>query len=368
VQEYKDAGFSVAEGHQLGSDAQWGGLSELAPDCVVTELGLVTPQRLRQLQCAAGGQGIAVFLLAPGPDGGTESAPARDAKAQRQKASDPLREIVPGSSRNALRIRERIGALARLRVPVLIAGEPGTGHDTVARALHDLGLHPERSFLAVTLGSRSLGDAGTGTLYIDRVERLSLDEQKYVLSLIQRLRGERDGPRLVFSTEVDLALAAQQGKFLRELCEQLHRLPLRLPSVAERIADLPDILNVMLERIGAELRRPELELTRAAIESLCEQRWPNNLRDLYETLEKLAAFCPDGRITAEHVEEVVGEVPRSLSSVRARHTEDQRQQLMDLIGRCGGNLAEVARQLSISRGAVIYRAQKFGLLARRKTR
>jgi transcriptional regulator of acetoin/glycerol metabolism len=81
-------------------------------------------------------------------------------------------------------------------------------------------------------------------------------------------------------------------------------------------------------------------------------------------VEKLVAFSPGGGVTRDRVREVFGESIDSVATLRHQHNQRQRDELMVLLESCGGNLAEVARRLDISRGAVIYRAQKHGLLPR----
>jgi len=85
---------------------------------------------------------------------------------------------------------------------------------------------------------------------------------------------------------------------------------------------------------------------------------------LAQVVEKLVAFSPSGDVTRERVREVLGESPDSVALLRHQRNQQQREELVALLESCGGNLAEVARRLEISRGAVIYRAQKHGLLPR----
>jgi two-component system response regulator AtoC len=108
--------------------------------------------------------------------------------------------------------------------------------------------------------------------------------------------------------------------------------------------------------------RPAVQLDRGALALLREQQWPGNVRELASALERLVAFSPQGTITRERVREVLGESPDSVDSLRLRREHQQREELVALLAACRGNLAEVARRQGLSRGAVIYRAQKHGLL------
>ena len=108
--------------------------------------------------------------------------------------------------------------------------------------------------------------------------------------------------------------------------------------------------------------RPGVQLDRGALALLREQQWPGNVRELAGVLERLVAFSPRGSITRERVREVLGEAPGGVGSLRLRREAQQREELVVLLAACRGNLAEVARRQKLSRGAVIYRAQKHGLL------
>jgi transcriptional regulator with GAF, ATPase, and Fis domain len=85
---------------------------------------------------------------------------------------------------------------------------------------------------------------------------------------------------------------------------------------------------------------------------------------LETVIEKLVAFVPDQRISRSLVASVLRDCPANVSSLRQAEQRRQREELVGLLDETGGNLAEVARRLDLSRGAVIYRAQKFGLMPR----
>ena len=113
--------------------------------------------------------------------------------------------------------------------------------------------------------------------------------------------------------------------------------------------------------------RPDVRVTRPALSALKEYAWPGNVRELTDVLERLVAFTPSQMITKTHVEQVFAETSDGVTSARERRHRDQRDELVHLLADCGGNLAEVARRLGISRGAVIYRAHKYGLLPKSRS-
>jgi DNA-binding NtrC family response regulator len=149
------------------------------------------------------------------------------------------------------------------------------------------------------------------------------------------------------------------------LAERLGRFNLNLPPLRERREDVAPLARTLTDRAAARLRGNRARLTSGALTLLAAQTWPGNVRELSIAIEKLVAFCSGTQITRSQVRSLLDENPKGVVSSRRLQTQQQREELIELIKKTGGNLAEVARQLDMSRGGVIYRAQKFGLLPKR---
>ncbi len=253
-----------------------------------------------------------------------------------------------------------------MKVPVLVCGESGTGRDCIVNALHLLSSRGDTPLISIRGGDPiSLKVPPPGSVvYLDEIGRLEPDEQVRWFEYIREM--EKSGPRRVArvyaSTSADLGASAGEDSFHPKLSNQLLRFTILLPPLRERIEDLDQIVPIIVTRLGEAMGRERAHIEAPAIEYLKSQPWLGNVRELSAVLEKLVAFSPRGDVTRDQVEQVLGELPASVASIRSRRSRRQREELSALIDSCGGNLAEVARQLSISRGAVIYRAQKFGLL------
>jgi two-component system response regulator GlrR len=156
--------------------------------------------------------------------------------------------------------------------------------------------------------------------------------------------------------------------FDKALAAQISRFAIELPPLRERIEDLAALSRTLVAKAAAEMGRSEVRLTPPAIAALRCCAWPHNLRELQVAIEKLVAFAQKGRITREDVRSVLDEGSASVASLRLKTKEEQRQELVSLLKESGGNLAEAARRINMSRGAVIYRAKKFGLLPDRSRR
>lgn len=269
---------------------------------------------------------------------------------------------IVGRSAAMQRVRERVAALATLSVPVLVRGEEGSGRSHVVAALRALRGEADRELWALRSGDRRLLaplDARRSTL-LDEVIHFTPVEQARWRDVLQSARGV---PASLYATSSEeLAEAARRGTFDPALADALSRFSIALPPLRERQADLPELAAALAERACAGLGRDPVAWSRPALRLLQAQSWPGNVRELAGAVERLVAFAGGARIERSHVEALFDESPRSVGAMRHARTRRQREELLRLIDETGGNLAEVARRLEMSRGGVIYRAQKFGLM------
>jgi DNA-binding NtrC family response regulator len=266
-------------------------------------------------------------------------------------------------------VRDRVRALARLSVPVLIRGEAGTGLTHVARTLHAAAA-PGAGGLYVFDARRPGSPPGSlarKTLLIEEVGALPAPEQARWHEQLRRSEtGAEGAPRRIFVTSSrELSRLVAEVGFAAELRDRLERFRIDLPPLRERREDVPDLVRALGERAAGGLGRERVQWTREALRLLAAQSWPGNLRELAALVERLVAFDTEGRIGRARVAALLEESPSGVASSRLEALRRQREELARAIEETGGNLAEVARRLRMSRGGVIYRAQKFGLLPRR---
>jgi DNA-binding NtrC family response regulator len=274
-----------------------------------------------------------------------------------------------GRSSVATRIREQIRALAGLRIPVLFSGEKGSGRDHTALCLvRSDGFDPS-NVLKLTPGGckpRTQNDLAR-IVYIDEIELHSRVDQAYWCArILESERSAANSPRRVLaSTTSDLAELVRRDEIDKGLAKTLLRFVVAIPPLRERSEDLPSLTSSLALQACRRIGRTNATFTAPALKLLQRETWPGNVSQLAAIVEKLVAFSPDGSITRRAVSSVIEEVPASISSLRRDALRRQREELTTILEATGGNLAEAARRLSMSRGAVIYRAQKFGLLAKR---
>jgi DNA-binding NtrC family response regulator len=276
---------------------------------------------------------------------------------------------------------------------VLLIGEPGTGKDRLARLLHDRSGRAGEPFVKVDLASVSddlleselfghekgaftgavaskpglLEGAGRGTIYLDRIDTLSLRGQGKLLRIIEERSLRRVGglrsisirARYVASAPPDLPRKARTGEFREDLLYRLAVITVRLPTLAERPSDILPAARAFLLSLGGPRR-----LTSEAEAALRAHPWRGNWRELENVLLRAsseARALGKGDVEASHLglsasagpEEFVRTGLRGEWTLR-KLTQAYIQATLDL---CGGNVAEAARRLGVARKTLYERRQ-----------
>ncbi|HVG27519.1 MAG TPA: sigma 54-interacting transcriptional regulator [Acidobacteriaceae bacterium] len=275
-------------------------------------------------------------------------------------------QLLVGPSRALARLWSQIRLLAPHFRVALLTGEPGTGAESVARALHDLSsfadtplvsLHASEADRQLRSPAALFGGGLRGALFISEIERLSPHSQQALLRLIRLRRHRRVA--VVASATRDLRPLISAGAFNPELAAQLGSLRLALPCLRERSEDLPllasDILHAEAGRLG--LPAPALDPSFLARATAFE--WPGNLDQLRSALTWLLENRPDFVLTAADLDAALAVTRVELSSpdlpVRMVTLDKVVQEHVRavLIG-CNGNKLRAAEVLGISR-STLYR-------------
>jgi DNA-binding NtrC family response regulator len=248
-----------------------------------------------------------------------------------QVAEQGEREFLIGPSRQVQEIVDVVHKVARLSATVLILGESGTGKELLARLLHRESGRGDAPFIPVNVSAiphelvesalfghergaftgahrQQLGKfelATGGTLFLDEIGDLRLDLQAKLLRAIQEGEIERVGGskpiqtdfRLVVATNVDLERAVREGRFREDLYYRVNVIPLRMPPLRERLEDLPELARLFIQRYGRKFRKPVRGISDSALKILASYRWPGNIRELENLMERLVAVSDKEWIT-----------------------------------------------------------------------
>lgn len=286
------------------------------------------------------------------------------------------------------RVFDQARLASRTRVPVLLAGERGTGKHWLARAIHYHGPDRERvvavldcahlpagTVAELLLGAGGLWQRpGVGTVYLKEPSRLPHELQGRLHDLLAETGAESApgaGPRVIAGMSADAAADVRAGRLLEKLACVLGTLLIPLPPLRERLADLPELVERMLERLAAAGARKVVGLTPDAWELVREYRWPGNLRELYETLAAGAPRASGDRIDvadlpaplrlAVRLEETPG--PAAERSLPLDHLlEEAERRLIELaLRRTRGNKSKAADLLGVVRPRLFRRIEALGI-------
>lgn len=301
-----------------------------------------------------------------------------------------------GSSGKMQEVGRMIQRMAPHDAPVLIMGETGTGKEVVARQLATLGARALHPFIPINCGglARNLmeselfghekgaftgavnqkrgafEEADGGTLFLDEVGELPLDMQPQLLRALENKEIRRVGStrnfkvnvRLIAATNRALEKEVMEGRFREDLFHRLHVLTLTLPPLRERGSDVDELITHFLKALvpGGE----EVEVVGEALQKLRAYRWPGNIRELRNVLQRavLLRRFPD-RIEAEDIQFMPSTLSTRAESLSAMGTrtlaELERDAIIAEMARHNGNKREVAEALGVSRSTVHRKIEEY---------
>ncbi|HEU4727802.1 MAG TPA: sigma 54-interacting transcriptional regulator, partial [Kofleriaceae bacterium] len=293
-------------------------------------------------------------------------------------------------------------------ISVLITGETGVGKEVMAEEIYWRSRRASRPFLRLNCGALSetlleselfghergaftsavsvkpglLETADGGVVLLDEVGEMPMSLQVKLLRVLEdkqvrRVGGVKSHPvdvRFIASTNRDLEKHAARGLFRQDLYYRLAGATLEIPPLRHRPGDLEPLARSFLLHASRHLGVPAT-LSPEALEWLRTYRWPGNIRELRHVIERAVLLAGTSPITPAHLP--VGKVqsgerwrsaPPADPEARARQLDDSedRRQIIEVLTACGGNQSRAAKQLGISRGALIRRLERYGIVRPRK--
>ncbi|MBJ3776963.1 sigma-54-dependent transcriptional regulator [Acuticoccus mangrovi] len=296
------------------------------------------------------------------------------------RGSNPTlsRQTLIGSSPAIQQVREDIARVAGLPTSVLFTGGSGTGKEVAARLLHALSDRADKPFVAVNCAaipadtmeqelfghlkgalphSDSARDglilhAHGGTLFLDDITELAPALQSKLLRVIEDRRvrplgSERERQvdvRFVFATNAALEEEVEAGRFRADLYYRINVMRIAMPLLEERGDDVQDLANFFMETLSRQLGVPPVRLSDADRAALARYDWKGNVRELRNLIERAL---------------ILGHLPAELTRDRRRGdtpllplAEMERRHILAALDETGGNRAEAARRLGISRKTI----------------
>jgi two-component system, NtrC family, response regulator HydG len=303
-----------------------------------------------------------------------------------------------GNSATIADLRQQIRKVANSEAPVLIGGESGSGKELAARAVHqcswrkagpfvavncgaiapslihsELFGHERGSFTGATVGKQGLIEsANSGTLFLDEITDLPLELQTNLLRFLQEHTIHRVGStrsvqvdaRVIAASHVDLSQAVAAGRFREDLFYRLNVLPLMVPSLRERLPDVPILAQHFLQNCRLDRHQRPIEgFSRQAIAAMMSHNWPGNVRELYNRVQRAFVMTDQNLVTPADLGLTVKSVSASIA-LDAVRTLAERDAISLTLGRVDRNITHAARELGISRMTLYRLMDKHGLAPR----
>ncbi len=319
----------------------------------------------------------------------TTAAPAGPAP------EDSSEDSIVGSSAAMRGVQKAIGMLADSDTTVLITGETGTGKEVVARALHRHGRRAAKPFVAVNcaaipaelLESQLFGhtrgaftgavsdragsfrEADKGTLFLDEIGDLSLTLQAKLLRVLQDrtvvpLGGKSVAidVRILAATHRDLVAAVRDGLFREDLFYRLGVVPIALPPLRERLADILPLAEHFLGLAGGAKR-----LSAPAAAQLLAHTWPGNVRELRNAMERVAVLARHAMLGAEDFAFLTAPAVSTVATdwlggdLPAAVARLEEEMIRRALAGAAGNRADAARRLGIHRQLLYEKMKRYGV-------
>jgi DNA-binding NtrC family response regulator len=299
---------------------------------------------------------------------------------------------------------ERIALAGSHNVTVLLTGETGTGKTYLARLIHECSPRKDHRFLVVPCGALAanlveseffghtkgaftgadrpkvgkFAAAGSGTLLLDEIDALGLEQQANLLRVIETGEYEPVGSnetqictaRIIVASNWNLEEAVERGKFRRDLYYRLNVMSFHLPPLRERVQDIASLVRGMAARFNRKFRKGLFDICPDAMAALEAFPWPGNIRQLENVVQQAVLVSTGPELLLQHLPQPVQEFA-SLNTVNGHSSGDtllhnreiaERSIIQRALVSCGYSRARAANALGISRVTLYKKMKKYGLM------
>ncbi len=330
------------------------------------------------------------------------AALAENRRLRRIVHEDFRLENVVGNSEKMRQVFQLVERVAKTDVTVLIEGESGTGKELIAKGIHFSGLRKDKPFVAINCAaipetlieaelfgykkgaftgavSESKGkfeEANGGTLFLDEISQMPLPLQTRLLRVLQEQEIVRLGEnaprkinvRIITATNENLSELIKENEFREDLYYRLAVVPISLPTLRERREDIPLLTERFLKKSAAKHGIKPLKIEREVFGAFYNYAWLGNVRELENVVERMVVLSDGETLSLKDVPENIknpsdnfGNLWFSLPAEPINLETVECEIIRAALNRFGGNQSQTARYLAITRSALIYRMQKYGL-------
>ncbi len=280
---------------------------------------------------------------------------------------------------------------------VLILGENGTGKELIARAVHKASNRKDEVFISVDLGaiSESLFEselfgfkkgaftdakedragrfeaANKGTIFLDEIGNLTLGLQSKLLSVLQnrkviRLGSNKEIPidvRLVCATNMPLYQMVNENKFRQDLLYRINTVEVKVPSLKDRLEDLPELIEHFLKIYGKKYNRPSKRVSQSTMRRLEKHNWPGNIRELQHAVERAIIMSEANVLEPSDffLSQMEDKPSDGINTASMNLEETEKMLIRKVIDKHGGNISKAAKELGLTRASLYRRLEKYGI-------
>jgi DNA-binding NtrC family response regulator len=376
--------------------------------CPGLDLDFMGPHLPARLRWPADAPALLEWIRVYGAAGGVPVGAPLD------EPTEHIRCWLEASTPSLLPLVQPLRAAARHDVTLLLSGETGTGKTSVARLIHACSPRRHEPFITVPCGALAanlieselfghergaftgadrakIGKfelAGGGTLLLDEIDTLGLEQQAKLLRVVETGEYEPVGSnatqlnraRLIVASNQDLEAAVRTGAFREDLWYRLNVMSLVLPPLRERVRDIAPLARTMAARFARKFRKLVYGIAPEVLRALESYPWPGNLRQLENVIQQALLVCKGPRLLPQHLPESVGQAtrgrnggsvgegdpecrPDDLGPASLGHALacDERALIQKALANHGDNRSRAARALGISRVTLYKKMRKYGL-------
>jgi DNA-binding NtrC family response regulator len=314
----------------------------------------------------------------------------RTAKVVRAKQAGALNPFT-GTSKSIKELEDQSRSLLTAQSPIFIQGETGSGKGVLARWMHQNGPRADEPFVEMNCAglSRELLEselfghekgaftgaaapkeglfevANRGTIFLDEIGDMDSAIQPKLLKAVEEKRFRRLGEtrerqvdiHLLSASHANLQAKVASGEFRQDLFYRIAALPLRVPPLRERTADIPELAQFLLRNIAQELGRPNLRISAGIINAMQAYHWPGNIREMRNVLERAVLLSRTGDLVEVTLDDPAGKGPQSRGSLETAEREEIHRALQEQ----NWNITSTAKLLGISRSGLYTKIKQYDL-------